>query len=151
MYHEEATDESELSVSLNCESILPILPFMNPDAKRWHELAVYDLGTAEAMLAAGRYLYVLFCCQQAIEKHLKGLIVERCAMFPPRTHDLAKLAYVAKVTPDDKQDLFLRTLTKYYVGTRYPEEVHALADEATRELATRLLIQTKDPCDGSKP
>ena len=40
------------------------------------------------MLAAGRYLYVPFCCQQALEKHLKGLIVERCGMFPPRTHDL---------------------------------------------------------------
>ncbi len=44
----------------------------NPDAQRWHELAQYDLGTADAMLSAGRYLYVLFCCQQAIEKHLKG-------------------------------------------------------------------------------
>ncbi len=105
---------------------------------------MYDLGTAEAMLAAGRYLYVLFCSQQAIEKYLKGLIVERCGTFPPRTHDLAKLAHVAKATPNDGQDLFLRTLTKYYVGTRYPEEVRALADEATRELATRLLTQTKD-------
>jgi HEPN domain-containing protein len=41
---------------------------MNPDAQRWRELALYDLGTADAMLSAGRYLYVLFCCQQAIEK-----------------------------------------------------------------------------------
>ena len=96
------------------------------------------------MLSAGRYLYVLFCCQQAIEKDLKGLIVECCGMFPPRTHDLAKLAHVAKITPDEGQDLFLRTLTKYYIGTRYPEEVRTLADEATRELATRLLAQTKE-------
>lgn len=93
---------------------------------------------------AGRYLYVLFCCQQAVEKHLKGLIVDRRGTFPPRTHDLAKLAHVAKVTLDNAQDLFLRTLTKYYVGTRYPEEVRMLADEATRELATRLLTQTKE-------
>jgi HEPN domain-containing protein len=46
--------------------------------------------------------------------------------------------------PNDGQDLFLRTLTKYYVGTRYPEEVRTLADEATRELSTRFLTQTKD-------
>ncbi|MBK9947217.1 MAG: HEPN domain-containing protein [Nitrospira sp.] len=117
---------------------------MNPDAERWRELALYDLGTAEAMLAAGRYLYVLFCRQQAVEKHLKGLIVERCGIFPPRTHDLAKLVHVAKVTPDDAQDLFLRTLTKYYIGTRYPEEVRMLASEATRDLATHLLTQTKE-------
>ena len=117
---------------------------MNPDAERWRELATYDLGTADAMLAAGRYLYVLFCCQQAVEKHLKGLIVERCGTFPPRTHDLAKLARVAKISLEEEQDLFLRTLTKYYIGTRYPEEVRTLADEATRDLATQLLTQTKE-------
>lgn len=75
---------------------------------------------------------------------LKGLVVERCGTFPPRTHDLSKLAQVAKIAPDKDQDLFLRTLTKYYIGTRYPEEVRTLADEATKELATRLLIQTKE-------
>jgi HEPN domain-containing protein len=74
---------------------------VNPDAERWRELALYDLGTAEAMLAAGRYLYVLFCCQQAVEKDLKALIIERCGIFPPRTHDLAKLAQVAKISPDN--------------------------------------------------
>ena len=61
---------------------------------------------------------------------------------PP--HDLAKLAHEAKITLDDSRDLFLRTLTKYYIGTRYPEEVRTLADEATKELSTRLLIQTKE-------
>lgn len=84
---------------------------MNPDAQRWYELAQYDLGTADAMLSAGRYLYVLFCCQQAMEKHLKGLIVERCGIFPPRTHDLTKLAQTATITPDETQDAFFRTLT----------------------------------------
>ena len=96
------------------------------------------------MLAAGRYLYVLFCCQQAVEKHLKGLIIERCGICPPRTHDLARLAHEAKIVLDSGQDLFLRIVTKYYVGTRYPEEVRVLADEATRELSARLLTQTKD-------
>ena len=60
----------------------PYTTVINPDAERWRELAVYDLGTAEAMLAAGRYMYVLFCCQQAMEKHLKGLIVERVRYVP---------------------------------------------------------------------
>jgi HEPN domain-containing protein len=96
------------------------------------------------LLAAGRYLYVLFCCQQAVEKYLKGLIVERCGMFPPRTHDRSKLADVAMISPHDAQDLFPRTLTKYYVGTRYPEEVRMLANEATKDLAIHLLGQTKD-------
>jgi len=79
-----------------------------------------------------------------VEKQLKGVIVERCGIFPPRTHDLAKVAHVAKITQDDAQDLILRTLMKYYVGTRYPEEVRMPANEATRDLATHFLAQTKD-------
>ncbi|MBM4121926.1 MAG: HEPN domain-containing protein [Nitrospira sp.] len=117
---------------------------MGPDAQRWVELAAYNLATAEAMLASGRYLYVLFCCQQAIEKRLKALLTDRTGEFPPRTHDLVKLAQAAKISLPEDQDLFLRELTKYYVGTRYPEEVSLLATEATREIASRYLSQTKE-------
>jgi HEPN domain-containing protein len=39
----------------------------------WLDTAEYDLATAEAMLKAGRWLYVVFTCQQAIEKLSKGL------------------------------------------------------------------------------
>jgi len=117
---------------------------MGPDAQRWIESAAYDLATAEAMLASGRYLYVLFCCQQAIEKRLKALLTERTGEFPPRTHDLIKLAQATKAPLPEDQDLFLRELTKYYVGTRYPEEVSLLATEATRDTAARYLSRTKE-------
>ena len=49
----------------------------------WIEQSTYDLETARAMLTSGRYLYVLFCCQQAVEKTLKALIVHRTGEFPP--------------------------------------------------------------------
>ena len=35
----------------------------------WTEMSDYDLETAEAMLATGRYLYVAFMCHQTIEKY----------------------------------------------------------------------------------
>lgn len=47
---------------------------MNEDVKRWLDIAAYDKVTAEAMYKSGRYLYVLFMCQQAVEKTLKGII-----------------------------------------------------------------------------
>ena len=34
----------------------------------WEDIAEYDFETANAMLNSGRYLYVVFMCQQAIEK-----------------------------------------------------------------------------------
>ncbi|MBN6204898.1 HEPN domain-containing protein [Ralstonia pickettii] len=43
--------------------------------EHWRDIAKYDLDTAEAMYQAGRYLYVVFMCQQSIEKLVKGLHV----------------------------------------------------------------------------
>jgi hypothetical protein len=50
---------------------------LNPNEKYayWEDIAEYDLKTAEAMYQSGRYLYVVFMCQQAIEKLVKGLYV----------------------------------------------------------------------------
>lgn len=62
---------------------------MSRTVQKWVEQARYDLETARAMLASERYLYVLFYCQQAVEKALKALIVERTGEFPPAHSQLA--------------------------------------------------------------
>ena len=43
----------------------------------WKSKAAYDLETAKAMLKERRFVYVLLCCQQDVEKNLKGLIADR--------------------------------------------------------------------------
>ncbi len=60
---------------------------MNKQEKyeHWEDIAQYDLDTAEAMLQSGRYLYVTFMCQQAVEKLVKGLYVWYLDQEPPRT------------------------------------------------------------------
>ncbi|MBI4560024.1 MAG: HEPN domain-containing protein, partial [Candidatus Hydrogenedentes bacterium] len=88
---------------------------MNAVAKRWAEQAQYDLETARAMLASHRYHYVLFCCQQAIEKALKALIAEQTREMPPRIHNLLKLAELAKVELEIKRKYFLEELSAYYI------------------------------------
>ena len=40
----------------------------------WIERTNYDLETAKVMLDNGRYLYVTYMCQQAVEKLLKAII-----------------------------------------------------------------------------
>ena len=64
-------------------------------AEKWAAQSLYDIETAKAMLDSGRYLYVLFCCQQAVEKMLKALIAKRTRELPPRLHNLIRLAEVA--------------------------------------------------------
>lgn len=61
---------------------------MQKTIKEWVEISEYDLQTAEAMLHTQRYLYVAFMCQQAIEKILKALYIQKKNELPLRTHNL---------------------------------------------------------------
>lgn len=114
------------------------------DVLEWVKLSDYDLETARAMQKAGKYLYVLFCCQQAVEKRLKAGVINTTGEFPPKTHDLSRLKELAKTELTDKQQLFLRKLTTYYIETRYPEEVRELSKKVTKVLANAYLRDSEE-------
>jgi len=117
---------------------------MRTTTQKWVEQARYDLETARAMAGAGRFLYVLFCCQQAIEKALKALIVERTNEFPPRIHSLPRLAQTCGLElTGEIEDLFA-SLSAFYIQTRYPEEIESLGAQITREKAQTALRKTEE-------
>jgi hypothetical protein len=64
----------------------------------WLAQVDYDLATAEQMLRAGRYIYVIFMSHMALEKALKALVTEETQKLPPRTHNLIDLAQRAQVS-----------------------------------------------------
>lgn len=117
---------------------------MTDASDQWADRARYDLGTAQAMLAAERYLYVLFCCQQAMEKMLKGVIARRTREHPPRVHHLMRLTEVAGVEVHESQADLLRELSAYYIQSRYPEEIPDLAAQVRPDEAKRILRQTEE-------
>jgi HEPN domain-containing protein len=116
---------------------------MSESSRHWAEQARYDLDTACSMFKAKRFLYVLFCCQQAVEKILKALIAERAQEFPPRIHHLVRLAEAAAVDLTDEQMDFLRELSAYYIQTRYPEDISDLASQVKSAEAQRVLRETE--------
>jgi HEPN domain-containing protein len=116
---------------------------MDDTSGQWAERARYDLDTANAMFRAGRYLYVLFCCQQAVEKALKAVIVKRTGTLPPRIHNLSRLAEVAEIESDHEQSQFLSELSAYYIQSRYPEEIAAAGSMITEELAGKVFGKTE--------
>lgn len=65
---------------------------MKEVVKQWQEQSNYDFITARAMYETGRYLYVAFMCQQAIEKQLKAMICGATKKMPPYIHNLTTLA-----------------------------------------------------------
>jgi len=117
---------------------------MDELSQHWARRAQYDLDTADAMFKAGRYLYVLFCCQQAVEKMLKSIIVQRADEMPPRIHRLVRLAELAGVAVEEKEMDFLRELSEYYIPTRYPEDVADLALDVKQDKAQWVLTQSRE-------
>jgi HEPN domain-containing protein len=117
---------------------------MDDVSREWAERAQYDLDTADAMFKAERYLYVLFCCQQAVEKALKAVIAKKTGELPPRIHNLARLAEVAQIESSREDVRFLGELSGYYIQTRYPEEIRTAGATITRELAQAALGKTEE-------
>jgi HEPN domain-containing protein len=112
-------------------------------SQQWAERAQYDLDTADAMFKAGRYLYVLFCCQQAVEKALKAVIMKKTGELPPRVHNLLRLAETAGIESNQEQIHFFTKLSAYYIQSRYPEEIKAGGATITQELAQEVLGKTE--------
>jgi HEPN domain-containing protein len=61
---------------------------MGQEPDQWFKQAQYDLSTAEAMVDAKKYIYVIFMCHLAIEKALKGLYLKKVSNIPPQAHNL---------------------------------------------------------------
>ena len=56
--------------------MISVVSIMFKATQEWVKQAEYDIDTAEQMLVAGRYLYVVFFCHLAIEKMLKAAVTE---------------------------------------------------------------------------
>ncbi|MDP2990267.1 MAG: HEPN domain-containing protein, partial [Kiritimatiellota bacterium] len=111
---------------------------------QWSEQAEYDLATAGDMLKAGRLYYVLFCCQQAVEKMLKAIYARKLEDVPPRTHQLVRMAEETKLELSEEHKDFLRELSAYYIQSRYPDEMEDMADGVSVDLAKQVLGRTEE-------
>ena len=123
----------------------------DPKRKRhveaWLERVNYDIETAEAMHKTGRYIYVVFMAQQAVEKAIKALI-EAEGKLIPFEHNLRRLLNIAlpenlKVFPDvwwTKIDF----LSQYYLNARYKEDILELQEKITFEVAKEFLCFAKE-------
>jgi HEPN domain-containing protein len=111
----------------------------------WLERVEYDLETARAMLRTGRYLYVVFMCQQAVEKTLKAILSLRGKEVKP-IHNLSKLAALAELLPEisEEQSVFIDDLSAYYLNARYKETIADLAKTIGKQEARIYLHRTKD-------
>ncbi|WP_025321058.1 HEPN domain-containing protein [Deferrisoma camini] len=117
---------------------------MDEAVRYWVDLAEYDLGTADAMLRTGRYLYVGFMCHQTVEKDLKAWYQAARGELPPRTHNLRLLLQAIgaekEVRAEDRR--LIAELEPLNVETRYPENRARLEKALTRRKCDELVRRT---------
>lgn len=119
---------------------------MQVDASVWFLIAEDDLDTAKHCFQGRKYPWAMFMCQQAVEKALKAVYVQKNGGAPPRKHDLISLAGSAGVLDgctEDVRDL-LRRLSLSYTETRYPDKRAAFEAKCTRAYAEDMIERTED-------
>ena len=120
----------------------------------WEALAIYDLETADAMLKSGRYMYVAFTCQQAIEKLAKALHVLYLEKEAPKTHNIITVITavfdVYKPNTEDFEEKYkkyqplMAKLFSYYVSERYVEYKNKINKTLDKRSSEKLLEETKE-------
>ena len=101
----------------------------------WLAQVDYDIATAEQMLHAGRYIYVIFMSHMALEKAWKALVTEETQQLPPRTHNLIDLAQRARVVLSQEQQDFLGKINNTSVVVRYPDDLSAMVSQYPEAIA----------------
>ena len=116
---------------------------MDKIVEHWVERSKYDLDTAKAMLDTGRYLYVSYMCQQAIEKILKAIIAQQGKENFP-IHNLNRLAEISLINSElnSEQFDFLAELTPYNIEARYGDYKESLSEIINDKKAQKVYKKT---------
>ena len=108
------------------------------------DTADYDLESAKAMLEASRFLYVAYCCEQAVEKNLKCLAALHGG--PRFHHRLLDLAKEARVPFDPDEAHLLAELSTWYLKGRYHMTKRRMSESMSGPLAASLLERSAALC-----
>ncbi|GHV31453.1 hypothetical protein AGMMS4952_20260 [Spirochaetia bacterium] len=114
----------------------------------WLDIAQYDLKTAVAMYKSRRWLYVVFSCEQSIEKLVKGLYILYLGKAAHKIHDIRTLflEFHDKLTvPVEEATLvFFSRLSAFYLNTRYTDYKQKLSTAVSKQSAKMTLKKTKE-------
>ena len=117
---------------------------MSDKYEEWLKQADYDIDTADAMHAGGRYFYAVFMCHLSIEKALKGLYHQVLNEVPPKTHNLLYLLDKIGKKPEPGLQKFIVKLNTASVATRYPDDLAKIQAAYTEEIAQDMITRSKD-------
>jgi len=110
----------------------------------WLDIADYDIETSHHMQNSHRYLYTVFMCQQAIEKILKALYLQKFSKEAPPSHNLVYLQSLLDLNLSQTQLQLLADLTTYYIEGRYPSYKKRLSSLIGSEKSSEVLERSQE-------
>jgi HEPN domain-containing protein len=114
----------------------------------WIESAIDDLSIADTLIKGGHWLYVLFMCQQVIEKAVKGLYAFYVDDNIPHIHNIGAIAQKLEnkipVVINSEQYSFFEDLSKYYIKSRYNIYKRNLSVKLDAKKTKIMLKKTKE-------
>lgn len=113
--------------------------------KYWTDIANEDLGVAEDLFKAKRWLYVAFMCHQAIEKTLKAYWSATRDDEPPYIHNHRRLAEGVGLYSqmDERQRRFLGLISNMNIEARYPDYKSSVARSLDKAKCREIINDTK--------
>ncbi|MEW5693030.1 MAG: HEPN domain-containing protein [Candidatus Hydrogenedentota bacterium] len=114
---------------------------MRKITKLWFKRSLYDYTTAKAMYRTKRYLYVIYCCHQTVEKLLKVSVIEKTNRPPPYSHNLLKLLNLSGIKNKVPEKFITLTefLNPYYLPTKYPDVKQELLKIINKAMCKNIL------------
>ena len=111
----------------------------------WKKASELDLQSAIDIFESGKnFHFSLFLCHLSIEKILKALVVKCSNDFPPKSHNLLRLAELSQIECDNDTLSLLEELSQFQISTRYPDEMFSVHKLATKEFTTNRLEKVKE-------
>jgi len=107
--------------------------------KYWQSSAKENLQAAKDFYQTKHYSWCLFVGQLALEKLIKGLIVNNSNKNPLPIHDLKKLIQLAHIELTAKQTVELEEITKFNLEARYDDYKRRFYKKATSKYTKQWL------------
>lgn len=109
----------------------------------WLETAADDLATVDALFQIKRYVGALFWAHLLLEKTLKAHVVKSTKTEAPYSHDLLRLAQLAKLDLNKEDEDLLDAVNRFNIRARYPDYKLTIHKEATAKYTANYIAKIK--------
>lgn len=111
----------------------------------WIKASELDWITANDIFNSGKNFHLcLFMCHLTLEKILKALVIKITGSFPPKTHNLLRLAELSNLDLTDDKIHFFEELNQFQLETRYPDDKLSIYKIATKDFTFEKINKVRD-------